>query len=382
MVLLRMSFRRLLARLWSDREGPKSLAGLVLVGCVALGLPASAQASTVPVIESESVSHATPTDATLEASVNPKEARAGDYYQFQLVRSSGEFASEILCPAKLPPATDGCIGTQSASALPIGLIPGNTAQPGVDHPISLDLASAGVTLKPGTTYHYRVLVARRVQTEDTTQWEPPTVYGADQTFTTPSGPAPSIEAESLSRLTPTDATLEAQINTEGLSTLYQFQLTYTRCRECLSPTYNIPLPSGLLLGSFLDQSVSLDLNSAGVTLKQGFYEYSLSATSTGGATTVRGGSFEPPEDVVQPLNNTPSPGPQPTTGPAQSTGQSPVAPAANDSAENPGTPSPNATDLTNGRKLAKALKACAKKPKKQRASCKKQAHKKYGAITR
>ena len=131
--------------------------------------------------------------------INLHEASAGAYYQFQLVKEPSEYASEILCPAKLPPATDGCAGTQSASALPIGFLPGNTAQPGVDLSAILDLASAGVTLKPGTTYHYRVLVARRVQTEDTIQWEAPTVYGADQTFTTPT--PPSIESESISHLT-------------------------------------------------------------------------------------------------------------------------------------------------------------------------------------
>jgi hypothetical protein len=33
--------------------------------------------------------------------------------------------------------------------------------------------------------------------------------------------------------------------------------------------------------------------------------------------------------------------------------------------------------LTNAQKLANALKACTKKPKKQRAGCQKQARKKY-----
>ena len=142
-------------------------------------------ASLPPTIDSESASGVTSSDATLEASINSQEAPAGDYYQFQLVRSPNEYASEILCPTMLPPGTDGCIGTQSASALPIGFIPGNTMQPGVDHPVSLDLASAGVTLQPATTYHYRVIAARAVQTEDTIEWKAPTVYGPDQEFTTP-----------------------------------------------------------------------------------------------------------------------------------------------------------------------------------------------------
>lgn len=139
---------------------------------------------TPPAIDSESVSNVSSTDATLEAQVNPHEASSGVYYQFQLVADASEYASEILCPAKLPPSSDGCQGTESASALPIGFIPGETLQPGVDRAASLDLASAGVTLEPGTTYHYRVLLARRVESEDTIEWEPPAIFGPDRTFTT------------------------------------------------------------------------------------------------------------------------------------------------------------------------------------------------------
>jgi hypothetical protein len=139
---------------------------------------------TAPSVDGESVSTLSSTDATLEAQINLHEAPSGAYYQFQVLTDPSGYASEIRCPSKLAPTVDGCSGIQSAGALPIGFIPGDTLQPGVDRPAALDLASAGVTLKPGTTYHYRVLVARRVQTEDTIQWEAPTVYGADRTFTT------------------------------------------------------------------------------------------------------------------------------------------------------------------------------------------------------
>jgi hypothetical protein len=467
--------------------------------CLAWGLPVSAQASTVPSIASESVSHITPTDATVEAQVNLHEAGAGAYYQFQLVKESSEYASEILCPVKLPPASDGCDGTQSASALPISFIPGNTEQPGVDLPAILVLASAGVTLKPATTYHYRVLVARRVKTEDTTQWEPPTVYGADQTFTTPpaiesesvsnitatdatieaqintggrettyrvwvgnypecieemmeecdssakhpidgtlagsasptrisidvahawhallpgssyiyhvaatnsdwafqgsaygenktfttpTAKAPAIDSESVSHLTPTDATLEAQINTEGLETTYVFYLQgpVFPCLEAEPPCMveepaPVALPPGNLLGSFAGQSVSADLNSAGVSLDPGaHYRYSVTATSAAGATRGQTQRFVAPEDGVQPLNTNPTPGSYPTE-PGSSTGQGTVTPTANDSA-NHGTPSPKATGLTNGRKLVKALKACGKKVRHvNRKKCEKEARARYG----
>jgi hypothetical protein len=147
-------------------------------------------AASPPTIEGESASNITPTDARLEAEINLHEASAGVYYQFQLVTDLSEYASEILCPPTLQPGTDGCIGPQGSGALPIGFLPGNTLQPSATSHASLDLASAGVTLQPGTTYHYRVLTARAVQTEDTIEWEAPTVHGADQTFTTPLDPPP------------------------------------------------------------------------------------------------------------------------------------------------------------------------------------------------
>jgi hypothetical protein len=371
-----------------------ALAGIT-VALAFLVFSGSAFASAPPVIESESVSHITPTDGTLEAQVNLHEAGAGAYYQFQLVRSPSEYASEILCPQKLPPGTDGCIGAQSASALPIGFIPANTMQPGVDHSVSLGLASAGVTLQSGTTYHYRLLVARRVQTEDTIQWEPPTVYGANQMFTTPSGP-PSIESESVSHLTPTDGTLEAQVNTEGLETSYEFYLQ--EAPLCLDFGCEVPereplaLPAGRLLGSFVGQSVSVDLNSAGVTLLPGAdYRYWVTASSAAGATRGQTQRFIAPEDGVQPLDTTTPSG---TNGNNQGTSSTPTGSG--------GSPAPGVTPLgpqivclcdcargchgkkvgpkhpTQTQKLSKVLKACAKKPKRKSTACEKRARKQYG----
>jgi hypothetical protein len=342
-----------------------------------------------PSIGSESVSHVTSTDATLEAEIDVEGLQHGADYQFQIVQNPSEYASELICPSTRPQGHEICVGPQSPGVAPIGFVPGDEAGPEKSSPVSLDLAGADVTLKPGTTYHYRVIAARSKPSEDTIEWEGPTVYGADQTFTTPSaGTAPVIDSVSVSHLTPTDATLEGQINSEGLSTMYEFRMTYTRCRECMSPTYNIPLPSGLLLGSFEPQSVSLDLNSAGVTLKPGFYEYSLSATSTGGSTEAPGGSFEPPLGVLDP----PSPGASPLPGAAQPAGSTTN---SNDQAAGSGGSSSSSTSgvqppdlqvpktklepLTSSQKLAKALKLCDKKPKKQRPSCKRQAEKNYAA---
>jgi hypothetical protein len=139
-----------------------------------------------PSIVSESASNIAMTGATLEAEIDLHEAGAGAYYQFQLVRDPREYAAEILCPPTPEPVYLGCVGPPGAGALPIGFLAGNTLQPSATSHASLDLSSAGVTLQPATGYHYRVLVARRAPTEDTIQWEAPTVQGADRAFTTPS----------------------------------------------------------------------------------------------------------------------------------------------------------------------------------------------------
>jgi hypothetical protein len=163
----------------------------------------------VPSIVSESASNIAITDATLEAEINLHEAGAGAYYQFQLVRDPYEYGSEILCPPTLQPGYSGCVGPQGAGALPIGFLAGNTLQPSATSHAGLDLSSAGVTLQPATAYHYRVLVARRTQTEDTIQWEPPIVQGADRTFTTASESPPDSQAADAHGTHPAPAAIQS-----------------------------------------------------------------------------------------------------------------------------------------------------------------------------
>ncbi len=135
--------------------------------------------------------------------------------------------------------------------------------------------------------------------------EAPTVYGPDQTFTTPASNVPSIESESVSNITLTDATLEAQIKTEGLESTYEFHLlTAPLCLQanppCEPPQHLLPLPSGKLLGSFVAQSVSVELNSAGVTLSPGErYEYWVTTASAAGNTqgNPRRSPHRPPAQV-------------------------------------------------------------------------------------
>jgi len=182
--------------------------------------------------------------------------------------------------------------------------------------------------------------------------------------------APAVESVSVSHLTATDATLEATLNTEGLATSYDFQLWSSPCSHhgsgCELIT-NIPLPGGMLLGSFVPQQVSVDLNGAGVTLTGGEYGVSLKATNVLGSTTKSGGTFEPPEPPASPLTTPPASGGQQTPPVG---GQQPPT----------GGPAPKGAVIPPPHKLSavqilhRAIKACERKPRRQRAGCIKRAH--------
>jgi hypothetical protein len=245
--------------------------------------PGVAAAQGVPVILSESVSHITPNDATLEAHIDTQGVENGAWYQFQLATNTSEYAEELACPPEF--FISLCIGVGvHAGALPIGFVEAGAPDHLVTHDVAMGgLTGVGVKLKPNTTYHFRVIAANALPSVDTINWEPPTVYGADQTFTTPAV-APSIGSESASHITAHDATLEAHIGTEGLENgaYYQFQLagnpseyaTELACPPELLSSLCIgvgrhagALPIGVVAGGSAGQPVSIDLAGAGTRLK-------------------------------------------------------------------------------------------------------------------
>jgi hypothetical protein len=243
-----------------------------------LSFPSGALA-TAPTIESESVSRLTPTDATLEAEVDPQDAPHGVFYQFQLLLDPGGTPAELQCPSSPPAGYSTCVGPQSPGSLSLGFLSGSDSRP-----VSVDLASAGVALQPGHTYYYRLLVAPAVPSEDAAEWEAPAVVGPSKSFTTPD--PPSILGASVANVTQRDATLQAHIDPHGAAngTFYQFQLlldpgeapTEMACPAlppsgfsgCVGPQDLGALPLGFVSGDE-PQAVSLDLASAGVTLTPG-----------------------------------------------------------------------------------------------------------------
>ncbi len=323
-----------------------ALSAILVVGLLFPGT--QALAAEAPTIGNVSVSGITEHDATLEAQINPNGLETS--YRFRL---------EYGC---LPPRECLWIGV---IRVPPEEIPASYEA----HSVSVDLNGSGVTLHSGTEYRYSVEATNLAGTTE----GPTPIEGPGHTFTTPAASLPLIESESVSHLTSTDATLEAQINTEGLETTYEFHLlTAPLCFEanppCERPQNLFPLPSGTLLGSFVGQSVSVQLNSAGVSVAPSErYEYWVTATNTAGTVEGHHQSFTAPEAAVQPA----------ATGPAQNASHGTITPTATNPVGNV-TPLPKATVLTNSQKHVKAVRPCKKKPKKRRASCQKRIRKKYG----
>lgn len=145
--------------MWRSPSMLIATAGAVVMFAV---LPATALAGPAPTIESESVSHVTATDATLEAQIDPGSGEDG----FAL-----ETTYEVLLEA--PSCFAHGLGfCESTGGFPIakGVIPaGSSAQ----H-VSVDVVSAWQPLTPSTMYGYKVIAANGAGTR----------YGAEQTFTT------------------------------------------------------------------------------------------------------------------------------------------------------------------------------------------------------
>jgi hypothetical protein len=211
-----------------------------------------------PLIESESVSDVTATGATLEAQINPGGLETE--YEFWLAFANCQ---------NPPPGAAECESI-TVQRVGTGKLPASSTGQSV---------SATLThLHPGYSYTYWV-VAGNSGGE---------AVGEHQGFSAQAAPPPTIESEAVSHITLSDATLEADINTHGLETSYEFHLVeHWPCEDmtprCFPPVRYIPLPSGKLLGSFVTQSVSLDLGSAGVSLEgHDAYEYWVSASNAAG----------------------------------------------------------------------------------------------------
>jgi len=98
-------------------------------------------------------------------------------------------------------------------------------------------SAALTSLKPGVTYHFRVVASNEAGTTD----------GPDQVFTTI--PPALIDSESAAEVSSTGATLQTQINPLGRDTTYYFQYGTSSCKTSPAACTNVPAPPGTDIGS-------------------------------------------------------------------------------------------------------------------------------------
>jgi hypothetical protein len=198
-------------------------------------------------------------------------------------------------------------------------------------------------LIPGTLYHYRLVAT----SDDGTS------YGEDHTFTTLAATLPTAATGGASVTGPTAATITGTVNTQGLPTNYGFQIGTE------AGIYGPATGLGSLGAGASEANVSLALQNlqAGTT-----YHYRLVATNADGTQYGADESFTTTA-VTSPLT-------QPLASPLVA---APVIVFPTNTGEDT-----SSKPLTKAQKLAKALKACKKKPKRVRSSCQRRAHKKYG----
>jgi hypothetical protein len=258
---------------------------LIAVG--SFGWPGEASASSPPSIDGESATNVTEHDVTLGAQINPGGAYTA--YEFQIDTTGDYLFPKRACPLPLPgsPVCDPLGGDET---LPPGLVepsPEYIAADSGEASVSLDLASIGATLQPATTYHYRVIAFNG---------DGQNVDGTDQTFTTPPGSGkPSIEGESVAGLSAHDATLNLQIDPNGLATSYEIMITTPACPQGSCMAISVWFVHGELPAASGDQSASIDLAKADVGIWPAHpYSFRIVATNSAGAAEGAGG-FTTPE---------------------------------------------------------------------------------------
>jgi hypothetical protein len=201
-----------------------------------------------------------------------------------------------------------------------------------------------------TLYHYRLVAINHLGR----------TYGEDEMFTTPGGTPPTASTGAANAVTPGTASITATIETLGLPTNYGFQV------GAEAGNYGPATGFGNIGPGFGEVGVTLALQNLqpGIT-----YHYRVLASNLYGTSTGADQTFTTP-GVPNPLS-------QPPSAPLIAT----PAIAFPTTEKATGTPS-SPKSLTRAQKLVKALKACAKKPKKQRAGCQQRARKRYGPLAK
>jgi hypothetical protein len=206
----------------------------VLSLCVVGGLVARATAASAPTVSTGPAQGVTPTSATITGTVNPNG---------QSTTSSVQFGTTTGYGLQTSPRSVGS---------------GNT-----DQSVSAELTG----LRPGTTYHYRVIATSASGT----------TVGEDRTFTTPGSPPQPLHPPTATTGAATGvgrygATVRGTVNPKGSKTTYSFEFG-------LTPSYGARSASKSAGAGSSTRSVSAALT--GLQAGQQ-YHYRLVASNAGG----------------------------------------------------------------------------------------------------
>lgn len=228
------------------------------------------------------------------------------------------------------------------------------AEPGTEVDIASEpgFAEASAELSgllPSSTYHYR-LVAKQGGTM---------AYGADAEVTTAGAP-PTVASESATSITQSTATVHAQINPNNQEVHYSLRLS---TNEALAGATTID--GSVIAAGFGEQPADVPVTS-GLTANTTYYYQVVASNATGPSEgPVRSFTTLPELVTPGPIEDfTPWNGAPPSTTPAGS----PPPPPRKTTIARP---------LSAAQKLARALKECRRKPRRQRALCAKLAEKRY-----
>jgi hypothetical protein len=234
-----------------------SLTGLATLCVMVSGLLLGAMpalAATAPVVESETTVSVTPFEARLEAVVNPQNVETTECRFFYGTTTA--YGSETACEQ--------------------GEVLGGEAQ-------SVSVSLTG--LKPGTPYHYKLVV------ENTEKGKAEGVG----TFTTQVLEAPLIDGESATGVTHTGAELHALINPNYQETEYQFKLGTSTAYGVDMPSTPASLGGAGMFGDLEVPGVNVQAELEGQALEalkpNTVYHYETVATNGAGTTdglTARG----------------------------------------------------------------------------------------------
>ncbi len=218
-------------------------------GPTGLGTPEGISAfepAQAPTVATEAAPSVTKTTARLAASVNP----------------NGREVSECRFEYGTSPAY--------GSSVPCSAAPGSGTSP-----VAVSGSISG--LAPGETYHFRVVAGNITGAAD----------GEDKQFKTLApGSPPAIANETASKLTDSDATLEAQINPEGRETEYEVVLE-DPCAPPAECTTDVVVAQASLPPSATADSIAVDLASSGADVNiepDTTYHYWVHANSEAGPT--------------------------------------------------------------------------------------------------